>query len=85
MGLTHSFVGLLFWGFLLCTGAAKEPCSSDIADQKPTVILKTIHIQTSILCNTTIPVDSDLTLTVENAPTHVDLITTYFSSRAISR
>lgn len=85
MGLTSSFVSVLFWSLLLRIGAAPEPCSSSIADQKPTVILKTIHIKTSILYNTTIPIDSDLTLTVENAPTHVDLITTYFSNPAISR
>ena len=85
MGLTNSFFNVFFWCLLLRIGAAREPCSSSIANQKPTVILKTIHIQTSILCNTTIPIDSDLTLTVDNAPTHVDLITTYFSNPAVSR
>lgn len=85
MGLTNSFFNVFLWGLLLRIGGAQEPCSFSIADQKPTIILKTIHIQTSVLCNTTIPVDADLTLTVNNAPTHVDLITTYFSNPAISR
>lgn len=85
MALTNLFVNVFFWALILRIGAAREPCSSSIADEKPTVILKTIHIQTSVLCNTTIPVDADLTLTVDNAPTHVDLITTYFSNPVISR
>lgn len=85
MGLARSFVSVFFWSLFLCIGAAPEPCSSSIADQTPTVVLKTIHVQTSVIYNTTIPIDSDLTLTVENAPTQVDLITTYFSSPAIRR
>lgn len=89
MGLALSFVNVLLWSLLwslvLCIGAAREPCSSSTVDRKTTVVLKTVHIQTTILSNTTIPVDSGLTLTVDNAPAKIDLITSYFSSRAISR
>lgn len=85
MGLALSFVNVLLWSLLLCIGAARKPCSSSTADRKTTVVLKTVHIQTAVLYNTTIPVDSGLTLTVDNAPANIDLITTYFSSRAISR
>jgi hypothetical protein len=55
------------------------------AELKSTVVLKTIRVQTTILHNTTIPLDPGLTLTVDNAPTHVDLITTYLSGRITSR
>jgi hypothetical protein len=55
------------------------------AQLKSTVVLKTIRVQTTILHNTTIPIDPGLTLTVDNAPTHVDLITSYFSGRITSR
>ena len=85
MALALSFVKVLLWGFLLCSGAARKPCSSSIAYQEPTVVLKTVHIQTTVMQNTTLPVASGLTLTVDTAPTNVDLITSYFSSRAISR
>lgn len=48
------------------------------------VVLKTIHIQTSIAQNGTFVVDNSLTVSVENAPTNLDLTTTYISQSATS-
>lgn len=48
------------------------------------VVLKTIHIQTYVIHNTTFPVDGALTISVPNAPTNFELITTY-TSRSIAK
>lgn len=43
------------------------------------VVKQTIHIITSVPHVTTFQVNSDLTITVDNAPTSLDFLTTYFS------
>ena len=43
------------------------------------VVKQTIHIVTSVPHVTTFEVNTDLTVTVDNAPTSLDFLTTYFS------
>ena len=43
------------------------------------VVKHTIHIITSAPHDTTFQVNPDLTITVDNAPTNLDFLTTYFS------
>ena len=43
------------------------------------VVKHTIHIITSVPHDTTFQVNPDLTITVDNAPTNLDFLTTYFS------
>ena len=43
------------------------------------VVKHTIHIITNVPHDTTFQVNTDLTITVDNAPTSLDLLTTYFS------
>ena len=43
------------------------------------VVKHTIHIITNVPHDTTFQVNTDLTITIDNAPTSLDLLTTYFS------
>ncbi len=49
------------------------------------VVKQTIHIITSVLHDTTFEVNRDLTITVDNAPTNLDLMTTFFSESTMPR
>ena len=57
--------------------------SSDISSV--VVVKQTIHIKTNVLQDTTFVVNKELTLTVDNAPTNIDTITTFFSQSTISQ
>lgn len=49
------------------------------------VVKQTIHIITSVPHDTTFKVNSELTVAVTNAPTQLDLITTYFYRSTIAQ
>ena len=78
---------LLFYAILLissatCGSAAQDACvyrSGEMVVNSVVVVKHTIHIITNVPYDTTFQVNTDLTITVENAPTSLDLLTTYFS------
>lgn len=47
------------------------------------VVKQTIHIITSVPHDTTFQVNTDLIITVDNAPTSLDFLTTYFSTSTV--
>ena len=66
----------------LNSSAAQDACIYRPGESvvKSVVIVKhTIHIITSVPHDTTFQVNTDLTITVDNAPTSLDFLTTYFS------
>ena len=78
----------MFWYALLLLNsvarisAAQDACvyrSGAMLVESVVVVKHTIHIITSIPHNTTFKVNTGLTITVDNAPTSLDLLTTYFS------
>ena len=65
-----------------CSAVAQDACiyrPGDIAVKSVLVIKHTIHIMTSVPSPSTFQVNTDLTITVDNAPTSLDFLTTYFS------
>ena len=78
---------LLYYAILLlssatCVLAVQDACvyrSGEMAVDSVVVVKHTIHIITYVPHDTTFQVNTDLTVTVDNAPTSLDLITTYFS------
>ena len=78
---------LLFYAILLlssatCGSAAQDACvyrSGEVVVNSVVVVKHTIHIITNVPHDTTFQVNTDLTITVDNAPTSLDLLTTYFS------
>ena len=67
-----------------CThSAAQDACRFHpvpITDISSVVVVKqTIHIINSVPYDTTWEVNKDLTITVDNAPTNLDIITTFYS------
>lgn len=78
---------LLYYAFLLlnsaaCKSAAQDACiyrSGEMVVNSVVVVKHTIHIITSVPHNTTFQVNTGLTITVDDAPTSLDLLTTYFS------
>lgn len=67
--------------FIVYLGDAQDACSKDI--NSIVVVKQTIHIVTSIPYDTTFEVNKNLTVTVNNAPTELDLITTFYSQSTI--
>lgn len=82
---------LLFYAFLLLNSTAssseaQDACiygSGEMIVNSVVVVKHTIHIITSVTLDTTLQVNTDLTITVDNAPTSLDLLTTYFSRSTI--
>ena len=78
---------LLYYAVLLlssatCGSAAQDACvypSGEMVVNSVVVVKHTIHIITHVPYDTTFQVNTDLTITVDNAPTSLDLLTTYFS------
>ena len=77
---------LFYYALLLLSSAARTSTAQDACiyrsgdTVKSVVIVKhTIHIITSVLHDTTFQINTDLTITVDNAPTSLNLLTTYFS------
>ena len=78
---------LVCYAFLLLNSAAYVSAGQDACIYREgamlvnsVVIVKhTIHIITSVPHDTTFQVNTDLTITVDNAPTSLDFFTTYFS------
>lgn len=61
--------------------AAQDACiyrSGAMLVHSVVVVKHTIHIITSVTRDTTFQVNTDLTITVDNAPTNLDFLTTYF-------
>lgn len=76
----HSFLLLNSFADI---SAAQDACiyRSGAMLVNPIVVVKhTIHIITSVPHNTTFQVNTDLTVTVDNAPTSLGFLTTYFST-----
>ena len=48
---------------------------------KVLIVEQPIHIQTNVMSNTTFQINPDFSMTVENAPTNIDLSTVYTSRR----
>lgn len=62
--------------------AAQDACiygSGAMLIHSVVVVKHTIHIITTVPHDTTFQVNTDLTITVDNAPTSLDFLTTYFS------
>ena len=73
---------LLLLNCAACFSAAQDGCiyrSGAMLIHSVVVVKHTIHIITSVPHDTTFQVKTDLTITVDNAPTSLDLLTTYFS------
>ena len=100
MGLICTMVRLLIRQSILCSAlillsgivlqpAAQNACPysfENAGDISSVVVVKqTIHIITDVPYDTTLEINKDLTVTVDNAPTHLDLITTYLSQSAIPK
>ena len=73
---------LLLLNGATCISAAQDACiyrSEAMVVHSVVVVKQTIHIITSVPHDTIFPVNTDLTITVDNAPTSLDILTTYFS------
>ena len=72
---------LLLLNSAACGSAAQDGCRyrSEEIIVNVVVVKHTIHIITNIPHDTTFRVNTDLTITVDNAPTSLNLLTTYFS------
>lgn len=83
----HSF---LLLSAVVCLVRAQGACSNrpNLPDRPHIVtsvyvVKHTIHIMTSVPRDTTLQINTDLTLTVDNAPTSLDLMTTYDSESTV--
>ena len=66
-----------------CISQAQDACiyrTGPLLVNSVMVVKHTIHIITSVPQNTTFQVNTDLTVTVDDAPTSLDFLTTYFST-----
>lgn len=77
---------LLYYVLLLhsaaCVSAAQDACiyrSGEFIVHSVVVVKHTIHIITSVPYDTVFQVNTDLTITVDNAPTSLNYLTTYLS------
>ena len=82
-----TFHRLLCYALLIycaaCISQAQDACiyrTGPLLVNSVVVVKHTIHIITSVPHNTTFQVNTDLTVTVEDAPTSLDFLTTYFST-----
>ena len=78
---------LLCYSLLICCAAcipqAQEACiyrTGPLLVNSVVVVKHTVHIITSVPHNTTFQVNTGLTVTVDDAPTSLDFLTTYFST-----
>ena len=65
-----------------CGSVAQDACvyrSGKMVVDSVVVVKHTIHVITNVPHDTTFQVNTDLTITVDNAPTSLDLLTTYLS------
>ena len=77
----------LLWSTLLlltsvaCISAAQDACiyRSGAIVHSVVVVKHTIRVITSVPHDTVFSVNTDITVTVDNAPTSLDFLTTYFS------
>ena len=81
---------LLFFILLLLSHTTRCHATSDqcIIVRRPVasvvVMKQTIHIVTNVPRDTTFEVNRDLTVTVDNAPTELDIITTFYTTSTYS-
>ena len=84
----HCFALVLYW-FLTSLAASTKAQDACSVAQNPTtrvyMVEKSIYIKTSVQYNTSFAVNTDLTVTIDNAPTNLDLITTYTSRDTLTR
>jgi len=64
---------------IISSRATFDGCDARRAITSVVVVKQTIHIIADVLRDTTLEINSDLTVTVDNAPTELDLITTFYS------
>ena len=67
----------------VCLSVTQDACvyrSGAMLVNSVVVVKQTIHIITSVPHDTTFQVNTDLTITVDNAPTSLDFLTTFFST-----
>lgn len=65
-----------------CVYAAQDACvyhSGGMVVHSVVIVKQTIYIITSVPYNTVFQVNTDLTITVDNAPTSLNYLTTYLS------
>ena len=90
MFFTHKSCWLVQWCYLLVmllapSLHAQDACS--LARNPSTrvyVVEYSVYIKTDVQYNTSFAVNTGLTLTVDNAPTNLDLTTTYTSKKSIT-
>ena len=78
--ICHAFLLLNIFADI---SAAQDACiyrSGAMLVNSVVVVKHTIHIITSVPYNSTFQVNTDLTVTVDNAPTSLNFLTTYFST-----
>lgn len=85
MGFNPISIYSCLWSILLCFCTAENHCTGRFDKYVTVVVLKTIHIQTNIWHNTTFAVNTDLTVVVNNAPTNLDITTTFTSRTLMAR
>ena len=77
-----SCYALLLLSSATCISFAQDACiyhAGNMTIESVVVMKHTIHIITSVPHDTTFQVNTGLTITVNNAPTSLDFLTTYFS------
>ena len=82
--MLHSLLcyAILLLNGAACISAAQDACiyrAGAMLVSSVVVVKHTIHIITSVPHDTIFQVNTDLTITVDNAPTSLDFLTTYFS------
>ena len=80
------YYALLLLNYTACSSAVQDVCiyrSGKMIVNSVVVVKHTIHIITSVPYDTAFQVNTDLTITVNNAPTSLDLLTTYFSRSSV--
>ena len=91
MFLKHRFRGLgpflCALSTLLAASASSEAVCSRARDPTPKVYVVeySIYIKTDVQYNTSFAVNNDLTITVDNAPTELDLTTTHTSRKTTTQ
>lgn len=73
-----SFIFLVM-SCLKCSFATPDACGVRRAITSVVVVKQTIHILANIPYDTVLNINNDLTVTVDDAPTEFNLITTFYS------
>ncbi len=86
MPFTKAYRSPIYYAFwILCgtvfTAASRDKCEIDVLGSRlitsVQMIKHTVHIIASITSNTTLDISNALTISIDNAPTNLDVVTTY--------